>query len=52
MTKQELRQKIKERRAGIDPSRVMIDERARTTLENAENTFAMIRAQLEKTVIE
>ena len=28
---------------GIDPSRVMIDERARTTLENAENTFAMMR---------
>lgn len=28
---------------GVDGSRVLIDERARTTLENAVNTFAMMR---------
>lgn len=30
---------------GIDPARVFIDENAMTTLENAVNTFAILRAQ-------
>ena len=30
---------------GIDAARILIDERAMTTLENAENTFEMMRAR-------